>query len=317
MKIIRLTTAGVLVISALLLLITPAMASVQATYGFCNITHNSAIDPAIGEFQLSVDVEDVANTNQVLFTFHNEGPDAASITDVYFDDGTLFGIAAIIEGVGTQFSQPATPGDLPGGNTIVPPFVTSRNFSADSDAPVMVNGVNPGESVGILFDLQTGKTVADVVAALNTTPTGGENDPSLRIGIHVQGFADGNSESFVNCKRTAITLASFGAKASGSTVALEWVTGTEVNNAGFNLYRATSLDGPRTKVNPYLVVASGEGASGASYKYLDAPGYGSFFYWLEDVDYSGMTTLHGPVMVVLSPAFRRPMYQPVLPVLPK
>jgi len=307
MKIVRLTTAGVLVISALLLLITPAMADVRVTYGFCNITHNSAVGEAVGEAQLTMDIEDLVNPNQVLFTFHNEGAFDASITDIYFDDGTLFGIAYILDGSGTSFSQPATPGDLPGGNSIDPPFETSQNFSADSDAPVMQNGVNPGESVGIVFDLLAGKTWADVVAALNTKPAG------LRIGIHVQGFSDGSSESFVNCERTAVTLASFGAKASGGTVALEWVTGTEVNNAGFNLYRAASVDGPRTKINPYLLVASGEGASGASYKYLDAPGYGTYFYWLEDVEFTGATALHGPVNVSVVSPIRRPVYRPVLP----
>ena len=51
-------------------------------------------------------------------------------------------------------------------------------------------GVNPGESLGILFDLQPGSAFGDVLAQL----VSGE----LRIGIHVQGFASGGSESMVN-----------------------------------------------------------------------------------------------------------------------
>jgi hypothetical protein len=50
--------------------------------------------------------------------------------------------------------------------------------------------VNPGETLGIVFDLQGGGTFADVLSELAS----GE----LRIGIHVQGYASGGSESFVN-----------------------------------------------------------------------------------------------------------------------
>jgi len=165
--------------------------------GFDNISGNNAVDAAIGEAQLSVDVTD-AGGNQVLFTFFNTGPAAASITDVYFDDGALLGSASLIdadEGIGgdpgVDFTELASPGILPSANNASPPFV-SAGFSADSDPPVQLNGVNPGESLGILFDL-TGMpvgTFADVIAQLT--------DGDLRIGLRVQGFDSEGSESFVN-----------------------------------------------------------------------------------------------------------------------
>jgi hypothetical protein len=158
-------------------------------YSFTCITNNNAADCATGEAQLQVDVTD-AGGGQVLFTFTNSGPNASSITDVYFDDGTLLGIASITNGTGVSFAQGASPPNLPGGASISPPFETTVGFLADSDPPAQPNGVNPGESLGILFDLQGGGTFADVVSELGT----GE----LRIGIHVQGFAGGGSESFVN-----------------------------------------------------------------------------------------------------------------------
>jgi hypothetical protein len=167
-----------------------------ALLGFDNITNNNSGNAAIGEAQLTVDVTD-AGSNQVLFTFDNSGPDDSSITDVYFDDGSLLGIASVFNGTGVDFSQGANPGDLPGGNDISPPFVTTAGFSADSEPPAQPNGVNPGETLGILFNLQTGQTFADVLAELG--------DGTLRIGIHVQGFADGGSESFVN---TPVPIAS-------------------------------------------------------------------------------------------------------------
>ncbi len=160
------------------------------TFGFENITNNNATDAAIGEAQLFVDVTQGPGANQVLFTFSNTGPAASSITDVYFDDGTLLGIAEVINGPGVNFSQGASPPNLPGANNASPPFQTTAGFLADSDPPTQPNGVNPGESLGILFTLQGGQTLADTLNAIA--------DGSLRIGIHVQGFASGGSESFVN-----------------------------------------------------------------------------------------------------------------------
>ena len=171
---------------------TAGGAAADMTLGFFNITNNVAGNALIGEQQLFVDVSDPGG-GQVLFTFRNEGPAASSITDVYFDDGSLLGIAAIDNSdPGVEFSQWATPPNLPGGNGMVPKFQTTAGFSADSDPPVQPNGVNPGEDLGILFDLKKhpAATFADVIDELTSG--------ALRIGIHVQGFGGGGSESFVN-----------------------------------------------------------------------------------------------------------------------
>lgn len=168
-------------------------AAEAAPFSFSCITNNSGVCAGLAP-QFSVNVTD-AGGGQVLFTFSNLGPLASSIADVYFDDGTLLGIASVTNGPGVDFSQFASPGDLPGGNSLSLPFETTAGFSADSTPPVQPNGVNPGESLGILFNLIGGKTFADTINALND-PLGVGDD--LRIGIHVQGLADGFSESLVN-----------------------------------------------------------------------------------------------------------------------
>src|SRR5512145_721995 len=80
--------------------------------GFFKLTNNGNEDVSA---QLSVDVTAVG-TDQVAFTFYNNVGIASSITDVYFDDGTLLGIASVTGSAGVDFSQLASPGDLPGGN---------------------------------------------------------------------------------------------------------------------------------------------------------------------------------------------------------
>jgi len=39
---------------------------------------------------------------------------------------------------------------------------------------------------------------------------------------------------------------------------------------------------------------------GAEYEFIDsdATGFQTYFYWLEDIDVSGVITLHGPVEVI-------------------
>jgi hypothetical protein len=115
-------------------------------------------------------------------------------------------------------------------------------------------------------------------------------------------------------KPTAVTLSSFTAEPDADGVTLAWQTAAEIDNAGFNLYRATTPDGPHTKVNGALIAAEGDTVSGASYTFLDeglAPG--TYYYKLEDVDLNGVTTLHGPVSATVAPGLRRPSYRPVLP----
>ena len=90
------------------------------TFAFYCITNNNEANCATGEAQLWVDV--TTEGEQVAFTFHNAGPNPSSIADVYFDDGTLLGIANITGSEGVKFSQYAKPENLPGGSTLLPPL---------------------------------------------------------------------------------------------------------------------------------------------------------------------------------------------------
>jgi len=167
-----------------------------ASYSFYCITNTSPTNCSTGANQLSVDVSSTINPNQVLFTFKNTGAAPSSITDVYFDDGTLLGIASITSSAGVSFSQDASPPNLPGGGSMTPQFQTTAGFLADSNTPVSINGVNPNEWLSILFNLQSSQTYANVLAALDSNHLNQAGD--LRIGIHVQSFGNGDSESFVN-----------------------------------------------------------------------------------------------------------------------
>jgi hypothetical protein len=120
--------------------------------------------------------------------------------------------------------------------------------------------------------------------------------------------------TFTNTEEpTAITLASFNIEANDGRAMILWETGTEIDNAGFNIYRAASEDGPWVKVNPSLIAAEGDPISGASYTFVDKPGRGTFYYRLEDVDYFGLSTLHTPVLAELGAVIRVPWFRPSMP----
>jgi len=185
-------------------LVASAGTAYANTYSFLPLTNFSATNSAAGVAQLFVDVSSVSAT-QIAFTFRNVGPAASSITDVYFDDGAyVSGMASISSMPGVSFSPNASPPNVPGANNASPAFSTTVGLSADSNPPAQPNGVNPGEQVVLTLNLQHGKTFADVIAAMNMPRD------NFRVAMHVQGFANGGSESFIHNVPTPGTLALMG-----------------------------------------------------------------------------------------------------------
>jgi hypothetical protein len=161
-------------------------ANAGTTYSFVNITNNDPINAAIGENQLFLELGDPVG-GQVTFTFSNTGPESSSIAQVYFDDSGLLTLSSIDDSLaGVEFSQGASPPELPGGNTVVPAFMTTDGLSFGSDPPVQANGVNPGEWLGITFGLDPQTNLQEQIAS-----------GALRIGIHVQAIGNGGSEAFI------------------------------------------------------------------------------------------------------------------------
>jgi hypothetical protein len=96
---------------------------------------------------------------------------------------------------------------------------------------------------------------------------------------------------------TAINLADFKAIAGYRKVTITWTTASEIDNAGFNVYRSTEENGPYTKINAELISAKGSPATSATYQFIDKPVKNRTTYWykLEDIDVKGQATMHGPV----------------------
>ena len=176
------------------------------TYNFINITNNNAADASAGEGQISVMVSD-HGAGQVSFKFLNEGPADCVITEIYFQDGSILDFASINESLAeVDFKEDevgdVSPKNLPGGKSIDPAFIATTAFSIEPVNPEPTWGVNPGEWVEIVYTLKPGKTYDHIIQELN--------DQTLRIGIHVQGFESGGSESFITPEPATMMLLGLG-----------------------------------------------------------------------------------------------------------
>jgi len=96
---------------------------------------------------------------------------------------------------------------------------------------------------------------------------------------------------------TVVELSSFTARGESNCVKVEWVTKTELDNEGFNLWRSGERDGEYIRINPYFIPAKGEAGFGAEYSYTDYDVQNGviYYYKLEDIDIYGHSTFHGPV----------------------
>jgi hypothetical protein len=104
-----------------------------------------------------------------------------------------------------------------------------------------------------------------------------------------------------NITPTAVTLADFYAEQVSDFVRLTWETNSELNNRGFNLFRGLSAAGPDRQLNETLIPSQSQGSPGGFIytwdDHADLAAGATYFYWVEDVDLAGATTMHGPVSV--------------------
>lgn len=163
------------------------------TFNFYNVSNNNPANAAIGELQLSVTVSN--GNNQITFTFENtpSSGQPCTIAEIYFDDGHLLGINSVIDNppeVDFQHDSVA-PKQMPGSELVSPEFVAIESFSLEPENPAPEHGVDPGEQLVVVFDLQNGGSDQDVLNELY--------DGRLRIGLHVVSIGeDAGSESFIN-----------------------------------------------------------------------------------------------------------------------
>ena len=170
------------------------------TYGVVNITANNAADAAAGQNQLSVTVTD-AGPGIACFTFHNEGAQAMTITNIYFENtlGQLTGSPSIQANADTSYTTLNGNLNLPGGNQPAVNFSEAYGIKPTSQGGKIANAINLGEELTVCFNL-TG-SFQELITALDTAD---------RVGFHVQAFDSEGSESFVTVPNAVPTPSAVG-----------------------------------------------------------------------------------------------------------
>jgi hypothetical protein len=97
---------------------------------------------------------------------------------------------------------------------------------------------------------------------------------------------------------SAVSLLSFTATPYNAAVDIQWETNVERDHLGFNIYRTTDAADRFVQINKKLIrnIKTSTSNRGA-YRFvdIDVANNQNYYYYLEDVDIHGKTTMHGPV----------------------
>ena len=86
-----------------------------------------------------------------------------------------------------------------------------------------------------------------------------------------------------------VTLSYFQAQHTDTGVVLNWATESEMNNAGFHIYRSRTKDGEFKAVNPTMIQGAGTTSERNKYTWTDKTAKPNtvYYYRIVDVSYTG------------------------------
>ena len=213
-----------------------------------------------------------------------------------------------------RFSAGITYGtlELPGTSTLI---INSGYIYSDSD-----NGINfyvKLESDGKwTVKYKSGEKLSDQAALNPSNYTDGSttsvspdetysgSDYKYAGWIYAHNIGSSNKSYFDNFgigtvdQSLPVDLQNFNAVPGNGKVTLTWITESETENLGFNLYKNTNANGQFTMTNDQLI--PGHGSTSERHEYLftdrDVVNGVIYYYKLEDVDYTGKAKLHDKVV---------------------
>jgi uncharacterized repeat protein (TIGR01451 family) len=169
-------------------------------------------------------------------------------------------------------------------------------------SPVQQSGPNPLKWVYNLPPLAPDNSVHIQIRAKTTSHLGGMDDLAFVSSGNYDPDLTNNMSSAQIHNFVPVELSSFRAVPDNGRIRLEWVTQSESENLGFNIYRSDQEEGPYVRLNDKLISGAGNSQVMQAYSFVDENvEYGkTYHYQLEDVDYNGSTNMHGPVFTATS-----------------
>ena len=168
--------------------------------------------------------------------------------------------------------------------------------------------VGPGDAIFVADTLNNRIQKFDTDGTFLTTwgTAGTDNgafDRPFGIGVNAEGLVyvadtfNNRIQVFSTEPGTVVELVTLQALPRLRGVIVEWETAAEIDNAGFNIYRAKCEGCDFVKINAEMIPARGSATQGARYRFVDngVRNRKNVLYLLEDVDSNGTPTTHGPV----------------------
>lgn len=168
--------------------------------GFKPVSGNNSGNECLGEANFFMDISDISE-RRIMITFYNRALASCAISDIYFVDGDMFSIS--VQSVRDTDVSPACIIDIAAGIQQSAPdlYHDSRTYQVarrhPDDVAGMQDGIMPDESLGIVFDLQAGVTLADIVSALSKG--------ILNISLKLLGAVEGPAGILVNDSRLGLS----------------------------------------------------------------------------------------------------------------
>ncbi len=185
------------------------------------------------------------------------------------------------------YSQPSSPGSV----RTMKGCILLNNTSYSSGANYWYNG-DGNQNSGVFTTEPDPNTVNALTVGKDTNLTW-ENGGDLP---NVNG-----TYTKLGDETVPVTLSSFTAMVVGlNNVRISWVTASETNCLGYNIWRADSADLTQaTRISSLIQAANS--SQGAYYVFTDTGLYqeGTYYYWLEDISISYESQFHGHIHLTL------------------
>ncbi|MBN2282053.1 MAG: T9SS type A sorting domain-containing protein [Candidatus Marinimicrobia bacterium] len=199
--------------------------------------------------------------------------------------------------------------------------IASLAFDNPGDAHSQSNGSLPGGLVGrwsfndndfIFLSDQPGDYFYKTSSwGDDPIPDGTLIYPSFPVDVNYYGIVHGGvAQSSYSDHSLPIELAYFKVKKENGNISMVWLTESELNNAGFNIYRSANDTKNFIKINEELIQGKVTSSTPSLYSYTDAEIKSNtiYYYQLEDVSLDGKTTKHEIVQIIIDELPANPEY---------
>jgi hypothetical protein len=125
----------------------------------------------------------------------------------------------------------------------------------------------------------------------------GTNDSRINIG-YFEAYGDEQEDPPLPVELSSFTASIF----ANQFVQLVWVSETETNLSGYNVFRSTMNElADAVLINPEMIKATNT-SSQQSYEFIDEDVFSgeTYFYWLQSLDLDLTSNFHGPVSILVS-----------------